>query len=74
MLNSATVPAHLRDSHYPGAKDLGHGAEYQYSHDFAGGWVDQSYLTEERRYYEPVERGYEAEIKKRMDELRAKKK
>jgi putative ATPase len=68
------VPAHLRDSHYPGAKEFGHGTEYQYSHDFAGGWVDQEYLPEERRYYEPVERGYEAEIKKRMDELRAKKK
>jgi putative ATPase len=67
------VPAHLRDSHYQGAKEFGHGEEYQYSHDFAGGWVDQQYLPEERRYYEPVERGYEAEIKKRMEELRAKK-
>jgi hypothetical protein len=36
--------------------------------------VDQPYLPEERRYYEPVERGYEAEIKKRMEELRDKKK
>jgi putative ATPase len=68
------VPAHLRDSHYPGAKEFGHGEEYQYSHDFAEGWVDQAYLPEERRYYEPVERGYEAVIKKRMEELRAKKK
>ena len=31
------VPAHLRDSHYPGAREFGHGEEYQYSHDFAGG-------------------------------------
>jgi putative ATPase len=68
------VPAHLRDSHYQGAKEFGHGEEYQYSHDFKGGWVDQQYLPEERRYYEPVERGYEAEIKKRMEELRARKK
>ena len=68
------VPAHLRDSHYGGAKDLGHGEGYQYSHDHEGGWVDQAYLPEERRYYEPVERGYEAEIKKRMEELRAKRK
>jgi putative ATPase len=67
------VPAHLRDSHYPGAREFSHGEDYQYSHDFEGGWVDQPYLPEERRYYEPVERGYEAEIKKRMEELRDKK-
>ena len=67
------VPTHLRDSHYQGAKEFGHGADYQYSHDFDGGWVDQAYLPEDRRYYEPTERGYEAEIKKRMDALRAKK-
>src|SRR5476651_2095511 len=67
------VPAHLRDSHYQGAKEFGHGADYQYSHDHEGGWVDQQYLPEERRYYLPIERGYEAEIKKRMEALRAKK-
>ncbi len=64
------VPEHLRDSHYQGAGELGHGEGYKYSHDFEGGWVDQAYLPEDRRYYEPVERGYEAEIRKRMDALR----
>jgi putative ATPase len=67
------VPAHLRDSHYQGAKEFGHGDDYKYSHDYEGGWVDQAYLPEERRYYEPTERGYEAEIKKRLDAMRAKK-
>ena len=67
------VPEHLRDAHYQGAQHLGHGKDYQYSHDYEGGWVDQTYLPEERRYYVPVERGHEAEIKKRMDALRAKK-
>jgi putative ATPase len=67
------VPQHLRDAHYQGAQELGHGKDYQYSHDHEGGWVDQEYLPEERRYYEPVERGYEAEIKKRMEALRARK-
>jgi len=66
------VPAHLRDSHYEGAKVFGHGEEYKYAHDYEGGFVDQAYLTEERRYYEPVDRGYEAIIKKRMEELRRK--
>ncbi len=68
------VPKHLRDSHYAGAGDLGHGEDYKYSHDFEGGWVDQAYLPEERRYYEPVDRGYEAEIRKRLEEWRKKKK
>jgi putative ATPase len=67
------VPAHLRDSHYQGAKEFGHGEDYKYAHDYEGGFVEQQYLTEERHYYEPVERGYEAVIKKRMEELRAKK-
>jgi putative ATPase len=61
------VPKHLRDAHYQGAKKLGHGADYQYSHDHEGGYVEQEYLPEARQYYEPVDRGYEAEIRKRLD-------
>jgi putative ATPase len=64
------VPEHLRDASYRGAEKLGHGARYQYSHDFAGGWVAQSYLPEDRRYYEPVDRGYESEIRRRLAEQR----
>src|SRR6185369_12967817 len=56
------VPKHLRDAHYRGAAAFGHGQDYQYSHDHPDAWVDQAYLPEDRRYYEPVERGYEAEI------------
>lgn len=67
------VPKHLRDAHYRGAKKLGHGEDYKYSHDFEGGWVKQEYLPEERRYYEPVDRGFEAEIKRRMEEQREKR-
>jgi putative ATPase len=68
------VPEHLRDDHYRGAKQLGRGAGYQYSHEFEGGWVPQQYLPEDRRYYEPVDRGYEAVIKKRMEELTQRRK
>jgi putative ATPase len=64
------VPKHLRDSHYRGAAELGHGEGYEYSHDHPGGWVEQAYLPKERRYYEPTDRGYEAEIRKRMEALR----
>jgi putative ATPase len=67
------VPTHLRDANYGGAKAFGHGEGYQYSHSFEGGWVDQEYMPEARIYYEPVERGYEAVIKARIEELRKRK-
>jgi len=66
------VPKHLRDSHYKGAAAFGHGKGYQYSHDFEGAIADQEYLPEERRYYLPTDRGYEAEIQKRLEEWRKK--
>jgi putative ATPase len=46
------VPAHLKDSHYPGAKKLGHGKGYKYPHAF-GGHVEQDYLTKKKKYYNP---------------------
>jgi len=67
------VPKHLRDSHYKGAESFGHGEGYQYSHDFDDAIADQEYLPEERRYYEPTDRGHEAEIKKRLEEWRKKR-
>jgi len=46
------VPEHLKDSHYPGAKKLGHGKGYKYPHDY-GGYVEQEYLTKKKEYYRP---------------------
>jgi putative ATPase len=66
------VPMHLRDASYRGAKRLGHGQGYQYAHDGQGGWVDQDYLGVEKRYYEPVDRGFESELQRRLNELREK--
>jgi putative ATPase len=66
------VPEHLRDDHYRGAGELGRGVGYQYSHEFEGGWVSQAYLPEPRTYYEPTDRGYEAEIRHRLEAQRAK--
>jgi putative ATPase len=67
------VPKHLRDAHYRGAEQFGHGAGYEYSHDAPEGWTPQAYLPEDRRYYEPVDRGHEAVIRQRLEELRRRR-
>ena len=41
------VPTNLRDTHYPGSKELGHGKGYKYSHDYPYGRAIQQYLPEE---------------------------
>jgi putative ATPase len=66
------VPVHLRDAHYGGAKQLGHGVGYQYAHDVEGGVAAQDYLGVDRIYYEPVERGFEAELASRLRDIRAR--
>ncbi len=65
------VPVHLRDQHYAGAKRLGHGADYQYSHDAPDAIAAQDYLGIDREYYRPVNRGYEAELAQRLETIRA---
>ncbi|MEI9961247.1 MAG: replication-associated recombination protein A [Limisphaerales bacterium] len=65
------VPEHLRDSHYKGAKRLGHGEGYKYSHDFEGHFVAQDYLGADKRYYEPTDQGVEKKIKERVEKWRA---
>src|SRR5262245_26224079 len=64
------VPVHLRDSHYPGSKRLGHGAGYEYAHDAEDGVAAQDYLGVEREYYRPVDRGFEAELAERLKAIR----
>ncbi|MCA9246029.1 MAG: replication-associated recombination protein A [Planctomycetales bacterium] len=66
------VPVHLRDSHYAGAKQLGHGQGYQYAHDAEDGIAAQEYLGVQREYYRPVERGFEAELIERLRRIRAR--
>ena len=69
------VPPHLRDAHYAGAKQLGHGAGYRYAHDHPHGVAAQQYLPDEladRRYFRPTERGAEVALGQRLariDEL-----
>ncbi|MCI0491676.1 MAG: replication-associated recombination protein A [Planctomycetes bacterium] len=66
------VPRHLQDSHYTGAKRLGHGQGYEYAHDAPGGIAAQDYLGVEREYYRPTDRGFEKELAARLEEIRAK--
>ncbi|NOY41971.1 MAG: replication-associated recombination protein A [Planctomycetes bacterium] len=66
------VPTHLRDKHYAGAKRLGHGEGYEYAHNAEDGVASQDYLGVEREYYRPVDRGFEAELGKRLEVIRAK--
>ena len=52
------VPAHLRDAHYRGAAEIGHGVGYEYPHAHDGGRVDQHYLPDElagRTWYHPTD-------------------
>jgi len=46
--------------------------DYKYPHNYAKGWVEQDYLPVKRKYYLPTEEGYEAKIKKRMEELESR--
>ncbi|WP_370871614.1 replication-associated recombination protein A [Curtobacterium sp. A7_M15] len=67
------VPMHLRDAHYPGAKRLGHGKGYVYSHDAEHGVAEQQYLPdalEGTEYYTPTANGYEREVGPRLERLR----
>ena len=61
------VPKHLRDAHYGGAKQLGHGVGYRYAQDYPNGYVEQQYLPDTlvgETFYTPLERGCEGEIVK----------
>ena len=68
-----TPPDYLRDAHYPGAKSLGRGDGYRYAHDEAGGVADQQLIPnglQGRDFYTPTERGFEAELGRRLAQLR----
>lgn len=64
------VPKHLRDTHYAGAKRLGHGEGYKYAHEYPGGIVEQDYLGVDKVYYRPSERGHEAAMASYLAEFR----
>src|SRR3954471_9505685 len=68
-------PDYLRDAHYPGAEKLGRGSGYRYAHDEPGGVSDQPLLPDGlagRRFYAPTDRGFEAELGRRLTDLRTR--
>ena len=71
------VPLHLRNAPTKLMKDLDYGKGYKYAHNEADAVADMSCLPpslEGRKYYEPTERGFEKEIKRRLDGWEAIKK
>lgn len=67
------VPVHLRDAHYAGAKQFGHGDGYIYAHDAPGHVAAQQYLPDTLRgtvYYEPTQHGFERTLTERRERIR----
>lgn len=71
---SEEVPMHIRNAPTKLMGELGHGAGYQYAHDFPGAYVPgESYLPEtsrDARFYQPVDRGLEQRIAEKMAQWR----
>ena len=69
------VPMHLRNAPTRLMKDLGHGKDYRYAHDEAGGFAaGETYFPDGMtppQFYRPVERGLEIRIGEKLRELRA---
>ena len=67
------VPLHIRNAPTRLMKDLGYGHGYKYAHDFEDQTAAMDCLPEAlrgRRFYEPKDAGFEAEIKKRLEKMK----
>ncbi len=67
---SLNPPMHILNAPTKMMKDLGYGAGYNYDHDTEHGFSGQDYFPdnlEREEFYRPKERGFEREIKKRLD-------
>ncbi len=66
---TGTVPLHLRDAHYKGAVELGHGRSYKYPHNYPGNYVKQQYLPDgliNLTFYKPGDEGRERRVKEQL--------
>ena len=69
------IPSHLRDAHYPGAAELGHGVDYKYPHNYENHYVKEQYLPYELKdlnFYKPGDLGYENKIKEHFKKIKGK--
>ncbi len=69
------VPLHIRNAPTPLMKDLGYGKDYAYPPDDPSA-PPQTFLPDalrDRRFYQPIEAGFEAELKKRLEDFRKKR-
>ncbi len=70
------VPLHLRNAPTGLMRELGYGRGYRYAHDAPDAQVEQEHLPEAlrgRTYYHPVPRGFEVEIRERLERWRARR-
>lgn len=80
VTGSAPPPKHILNAPTKLMKEQGYGVDYVYDHDAEDGFSGQDYFPEAMvrvSFYSPVERGYERELKKRLDyfsKIRAKRK
>ncbi|MCK6444485.1 replication-associated recombination protein A [Elstera cyanobacteriorum] len=76
---SMMPPKHILNAPTRLMKDIGYGSGYAYDHDAPDGFSGQNYFPENlprTRFYDPPERGFERDIRKRLDywdRLRAKR-
>ncbi len=70
---SLPVPYHIRNAPTPLMKEIGYAKGYKYDHNFKDAITDQTFLPEQlknRKYYEPTERGFEKELKARLEKIK----
>ena len=68
-----SVPPHLRDAHYAGAKEFGHGVDYKYPHNYENHYIKEQYLPYELKdmnFYKPGDLGYETKIKEHFKKIK----
>ncbi len=73
---SLETPLHIRNAPTKLMKSIGYGKDYKYAHDYQDAIVSQEYLPDKIRgrvFYQPVDRGYEQTIRKRLDQWRNSK-
>ena len=71
------VPLHIRNAPTRLMKEAGYSKGYKYPHDYEDAIVSQSFLPDNlksRKYYNPVERGFEKELKERLKKISEYKK